>query len=792
MRIVDVHIHQYGPLEDTGAIRLEGFNLFWGKNEDGKTLLLDALLRLLWGKQVVRVMKEIQRISEEPDGYVRLLLGDDEPVRFPDAGTLAAHLNLPVAESLNLLVIRNSDLALAEEGRFLDTVRDRLFNLNTARIETLKAEILRLARLTPTGHYSNREEDGKLKTRLEQADRLIAELNEFATRAREQQLDRLDLNLVARQEQLDALEEQQKRLELARERERFEQSSRFLKDLKDVLRDLAVWETFTEEDYRQWVSAEQTLARLEEERRLLQQTLDTSRSTIEELRHKVRQAQRRLDRLREEARALQQTLKPLLEEQERLETRLASLSSWKPVLLGLMGAGGVTALFGLAGLLFQPSALAIWSALGGSAALILGLVGYGLGLLRTGRRLRALEVRIAQVVRPYREDATLPQGTTQALLKQFQDRVKDAEEAWMSLESSQRAQVQLFRDREEQLRKVASKTEQLRALLFQLQKKSGVSSSEQYRQRLEERKVLEMRRRELTTRLQEKLGSASEDLEENLSYWEQEVERLKAYEQAAPGIRYRAREAKANTREMDRLRQEIDALREALAEYRDQLRQLENACQEVLGGTEGHMLLRGLNDVEAAVDALQQFCRFHDTQRQAALLASSLLQQIQEQEKEKLQALFGPDQRLSCAFQQITGGLYPQVAYDGALNRIHVVRRDGKRLLPEQLSGGTFDQLYFAVRVALAQKLLADETGFFLLDDPFLKSDTERLRQQMQMLLQLAEKGWQIIYFSAKQEIHNLLAEDIASGRVRLIELKPPRFKLPEAAKPSRVTDADP
>jgi len=39
------------------------------------------------------------------------------------------------------------------------------------------------------------------------------------------------------------------------------------------------------------------------------------------------------------------------------------------------------------------------------------------------------------------------------------------------------------------------------------------------------------------------------------------------------------------------------------------------------------------------------------------------------------------------------------------------------------------------------------------MDDPFIKSDPVRLEKQLAKLTELSEKGWQIVYFSAKSEI---------------------------------------
>ncbi len=87
---------------------------------------------------------------------------------------------------------------------------------------------------------------------------------------------------------------------------------------------------------------------------------------------------------------------------------------------------------------------------------------------------------------------------------------------------------------------------------------------------------------------------------------------------------------------------------------------------------------------------------------------------------------------------------------------------------PNVLSGGAYDQLYLTIRISLAEKLLDEEKGFFILDDPFLKSDTERLRRQMELLLDLSQQGWQILYFTAKDEVKNTLQKYIDVGQVAL------------------------
>jgi uncharacterized protein YhaN len=68
--------------------------------------------------------------------------------------------------------------------------------------------------------------------------------------------------------------------------------------------------------------------------------------------------------------------------------------------------------------------------------------------------------------------------------------------------------------------------------------------------------------------------------------------------------------------------------------------------------------------------------------------------------------------------------------------------------------------------------MLPESKGFFILDDPFLKADRERMRALMKLLRQLVRRGWQVIYVTAKDEVVEALRADIAAREVTLIELE--------------------
>ncbi|HMA76250.1 MAG TPA: hypothetical protein VKO43_02965, partial [Candidatus Krumholzibacteriaceae bacterium] len=70
------------------------------------------------------------------------------------------------------------------------------------------------------------------------------------------------------------------------------------------------------------------------------------------------------------------------------------------------------------------------------------------------------------------------------------------------------------------------------------------------------------------------------------------------------------------------------------------------------------------------------------------------------------------------------------------------------------------------------EKVLKDKKGFFIMDDPFIKADPDRLQRQMETLKNIVLRGWQIIYFSSKGEVKNVLEKDIRKGAVEYFEIK--------------------
>ncbi|HED23756.1 MAG TPA: hypothetical protein ENN91_01360, partial [Firmicutes bacterium] len=118
MFLKEFFIGRYGPLPESGRQSLSSYNLFYGPNEDGKTLTLDAFLKMLFEKKANRSFTRLKRVDELPEGY--LLLSDKEGrhIKLPVDGTVEDFFNLNAREFNIIFVIRDSDLLISEEGDF--------------------------------------------------------------------------------------------------------------------------------------------------------------------------------------------------------------------------------------------------------------------------------------------------------------------------------------------------------------------------------------------------------------------------------------------------------------------------------------------------------------------------------------------------------------------------------------------------------------------------------------------------------------------------------------------------
>ncbi len=130
--------------------------------------------------------------------------------------------------------------------------------------------------------------------------------------------------------------------------------------------------------------------------------------------------------------------------------------------------------------------------------------------------------------------------------------------------------------------------------------------------------------------------------------------------------------------------------------------------------------------------------------------AIEIARQVLREGSDELQSRFAPaiNQRASELMSELTGGKYSGVIFDRNMNALLEDDQDSTLHRAGLLSGGTADQLYLAIRMAICELALpADDPCPLILDDALVNFDDERMKLAVKLLRSEAKQR-QIILFT--------------------------------------------
>jgi len=183
-------------------------------------------------------------------------------------------------------------------------------------------------------------------------------------------------------------------------------------------------------------------------------------------------------------------------------------------------------------------------------------------------------------------------------------------------------------------------------------------------------------------------------------------------------------------RERERLRKEIAERAKTLDERGKELTQVQADSRALT-----RKPVANESALEDEIMALKR-CRAELARRRDALgLAVDVLREtITEYQAAHRESLAG---KIGGLYSRLTGGRYDRVRLDEKFGpSLDGLGRQG--LTVEQVSRGARDQLYFAMRVAVAEELAGQVRLPFILDDPFVNFDDERVGAVYEVLHELA------------------------------------------------------
>lgn len=289
----------------------------------------------------------------------------------------------------------------------------------------------------------------------------------------------------------------------------------------------------------------------------------------------------------------------------------------------------------------------------------------------------------------------------------------------------------------------AEELEGVHLTLDKLMQRTGKPDRALLEAALKERERMEREIDQVLARLSTLLGSEEQ--------WRERLLALEPYLKQYPNPRS-VEELDGEKAQLETEVQNLRGQQDELQQQYDKLRQQElDESQSLYAAGCGDLatLALRLNEAEhALMSAIRE------------ALAAIWVQKAVEVAREGLEeTLLEPLSRAGELFHHITGR-YDTLNYtrqDGDVT--FTVSRQGATYSEDLLSDGAQAQLLLSMRLALLERILGEEPGFLILDDPLLNSSKTRKQKAIRVLLDYAQRGWQLLYLTVDEAAVDIFQE---------------------------------
>jgi hypothetical protein len=197
--------------------------------------------------------------------------------------------------------------------------------------------------------------------------------------------------------------------------------------------------------------------------------------------------------------------------------------------------------------------------------------------------------------------------------------------------------------------------------------------------------------------------------------------------------------------------------RELSTELSDEQRKLDDLKQKICMITDDEISIEWETLIEHLVEKREEASseyKMLTAEVLAKILVHEELQVLREREDEKIHDTLDST-FVSTPLQQITKR-YEKVT----LESDQLLVSDPYQTFPlSDLSTGTQEQILLALRLGCAARILGKESLFLLLDDAFQYADWDRRGWLLEVMVELAQAGWQILYLTMDDHLRDLFHE---------------------------------
>ena len=244
----------------------------------------------------------------------------------------------------------------------------------------------------------------------------------------------------------------------------------------------------------------------------------------------------------------------------------------------------------------------------------------------------------------------------------------------------------------------------------------------------------------------EEAAARKREMKKNLAFVQDQLARASSHSKEELRTRLADRDAFALDHERDRCRAEIEQREQELIAAQHTAQHTRLALNAVDASDRAAVAREAMESAAARYrSAIRPWARLR--------FAHALLQEALNRFRERAQAPMIA--AASSYFALMTGGVYERLVTDESEHApvLSAQRSGGERIHVEQMSEGTADQLYLALRLAALELRRSSHPQMpLILDDALITSDDERVANILRALAQFAEGG-QVMIFTHHQHL---------------------------------------
>ena len=767
MRITKIDIKNFGPLSLKNPIEPGDFTLVWGLNEKGKTLVIEAILcGLPLDVSEKGFDKKIFRTSCNEGVIIEL---EENGKIYSNALKRLLKLNLNKSEIYNLFFVVNSSLSYTKDEEVFRSALDRLSSTYIDILQSVKKKLLEMNKLTETLSLKNTQADNYLADRYERAKQTLPKIEHLLKEIESKNYEELEYIAGEVKRELEKVMKIEEGLKRKKSEKLAERTGELINLYFDYKSRNEMYRNYTEEALDNYRKLHKDLEDVIKE---IETIKEKDLKSLEEKISSLTQNLVNLNKIKSEIQRIEQTEKLLSEKIVEYKLKLPDyeknvknkkLMQILYIISGLLFVGFLGAstilknnlLFIVAFLFFALTSLFVY------------LYSKALGFVKD---FILLKNEIFDRAKSVGFKSSEVEGLSEEI-ERVKNELVEKEKELDGLNKEKETLEQVKKQKEEELKNLERKRGEIEAKIEVENERFEIKSLNEFEEKLKEKKSNESKMREFFKELEGLWHDEISDYQDENDFFAKLQERLRNLRMQRGEEEPLGDYGLQNLEEVEEKRKKLIQVKEevekSLQSLRAEFAKIENEVQNILYSP---IDVKSISDLIECKKSLENFIEEQEKRINLSKILVKILDGEIERSKNRFNDLFSDLTQTSEFFELITGGRYKSIRYDLGARTIKAEDRNGNVIGVSKLSGGTIDQLFFAIRLGLGIKVLEGRSGFFVFDDPFVKSDHERLRRELDLLVKISKEGWQILYFSCKEEVKNYLLERY-SNYVKFVDL---------------------